>query len=303
MRNPRPNLFVVGAPKCGTTTLDALLRQHPDIYMAEKEPHYFATDMRGRGRSVRVSDLDTYAERFGEATTESVVGETSPWYLYSSSAAENIFEYNPEAKILCVFRDPIDLIQSLHQMNVTNTTEDRVDLADALAVEARRHQGEEIPENTWLIWDLFYTDVVRFGGQLSRYESRFDSQRIRVLVFERFVSETDTVLEEVFEFLGVDPTVRPSSEAQNTAHPVRNLGIRQLIRRYRLGNLLDNIPPWLRGLGGEFLSLFTSSVDYERDPHSSTANRLREELADEVAALDERVSQNLYRWWSFESPE
>jgi hypothetical protein len=271
--------------------------------MAEKEPHYYATDMRGRGRTVRVSDRDAYERRFSKAEGEKIVGETSPWYLYSEEAASNIYNHHPDAKILVILRDPVHLIQSLHQMNVVNTTEDRIELAEALAVEPKRREGEAIPENTWLIWDLLYTDVVQFCEQIDRYKYYFPSEKIRVVLFEKMISEADGFVEDVYRFLGVNSKFKPTMEKKNASHSVRNLGIRSLVRKSPVvSRALEIIPSKVRGAIGDFLSFFSRSVDYERTLRDSTANRLRSVLSEEVDTLNERVPYDLYSWWTFTPP-
>lgn len=295
---PKPNLFVVGAPKCGTTSLDRYLRAHPEIFMSQKEPHYFAADMPEPKRSVRVADQQEYMRWFQEATTETVIGEASPWYLYSRVAAERIYSFNPEACIIVILRDPVDLILSLHQMNVTSGTETKVELADALELEGERRAGNKIPDTTHLPWDLYYRDVVRFSDQLDRFRSRFDDDQIRVLVFERFTNQTADVYRELTDFLGVRSSFQPDFETHNERHPVRNLRIRRFIRRYAgLGRLLNRIPEGMRSVGGDVISWFSGSVQYERDPSQPVCEKLRGELRGEVRRLNSMLSHDLSMWW------
>src|SRR5690606_30582215 len=82
----RPNLFIVGAPKCGTTAWVEYLSSHPEIFFCDpKEPHFFNTDI-PNFRWVR--SLDEYLKLFVRAGSKKVVGEASILYLYSQEAAE-----------------------------------------------------------------------------------------------------------------------------------------------------------------------------------------------------------------------
>lgn len=294
----KPNLFIVGAPKCGTTSLDRYLRAHLNIFLSQKEPHYFAADMPEPKRSVRVSDRSEYMDWFREASNEKVVGETSPWYLYSEVAAERIHSFNPEARIVCLLRDPVDLILSLHQMNVTSGTETEVELPDALELEERRRKGNCIPDTAHLPWDLYYRDVVRFPEQLARFRSRFNDDQIHVLIFERFTDQTSDVYRELLQFLGVWADFQPDFEVHNERHPVRNLGARRFLRRYTgLGRLLNQIPEEVRSFGGDLISWFSDTVQYERDPSQPVCERLRKELRPEVKRLDNMITKDLRTWW------
>ncbi|NLF38083.1 sulfotransferase, partial [bacterium] len=102
-----PDFFIVGAPKSGTTALHAYLGRHPSIFVpARKEPHFFGSDIVS---PAFVRDRDAYLSLFAGATTEARVGEASIWYLYSKRAAREIKEFNPDARIIIMLRNPVDM--------------------------------------------------------------------------------------------------------------------------------------------------------------------------------------------------
>ena len=115
---PRPNFFILGAPKCGTTSLATWLGAHPQVYMSpDKEPHYFNADDRHPG----VSSLERYEQLFAGAGAEhAAVGEASVWYLYSKVAVANIEEYCQEPRYIVCLRNPVDMAHSLHEQQVVN---------------------------------------------------------------------------------------------------------------------------------------------------------------------------------------
>ncbi len=126
MARPVPNLFVVGAPRCGTTAMFRLLAQHPDIAVCDpKEPYYFCTDFheesdRHAGRATRfpVRTEAQYLALFDDRS-RTVVAEATPAYLYSTVAASRIHAFNPGARILVMVRDPVELLHSLHAKMVS----------------------------------------------------------------------------------------------------------------------------------------------------------------------------------------
>ena len=83
----KPNFFIIGAPKCGTTSLATWLSGHPNVFMsAVKEPHFFNTDDRRF-----ISTLEAYENLFRAASSDHcAVGEASVWYLSSTEAVRNI---------------------------------------------------------------------------------------------------------------------------------------------------------------------------------------------------------------------
>jgi len=107
----KPDLFIVGAPRSGTTALYEYLRSHPDIFMCTpKEPNYFSFDM-NRPRAANTEE--EYLRLFKNAH-EKVAGEASVWYLYSKVAIAEIMRFNPDAKIIAMVRSPIDWFRSWH---------------------------------------------------------------------------------------------------------------------------------------------------------------------------------------------
>ena len=123
----KPDFFIVGAPKCGTTSMFHYLRQHPQIFMPDnKEPHYFGKDL------IKMSDEfidneDEYLNLFKDAKSDQKLGEASTFYLYSKSAYKEIKEYNPDAKIIIMLRNPIDFLHSLHSQLLFSGYEDELD--------------------------------------------------------------------------------------------------------------------------------------------------------------------------------
>ena len=90
----KPNLFIVGAPKCGTTFMYDYLRQHPEIFMSsQKEPHFFGKDLTRHG-TLYALRFNEYMSLFENANAEKIVGEASTFYLYSRSAPYEIHEHN-----------------------------------------------------------------------------------------------------------------------------------------------------------------------------------------------------------------
>ena len=140
----KPSFFIVGAPKCGTTSLCKYLEQHPDIFIPSiKELYYFCTDSTGKKRA---NTLEEYLSFF-EGGKGKLCGEGSVWYLFSKEAASEIYKFNPEAKIIIMLREPVSLMYSLHSMHLANgSNEDILDFKLALEAEEDRKQGKRIPE-------------------------------------------------------------------------------------------------------------------------------------------------------------
>ncbi|QYO62225.1 sulfotransferase family protein [Leptolyngbya sp. 7M] len=117
---PKPNFFIIGLPRCGTTSLSYYLRSHPDVFFPEplfKEPHFFSPDVYPQ----QIKTEAEYLKIFERANNAKRIGEASVFYIFSDFARENIQRFNPEAKIIIIIRQPVEFMISLHQKrNSTN---------------------------------------------------------------------------------------------------------------------------------------------------------------------------------------
>lgn len=201
-----PNLFIVGAPKCGTTAMHTYLGQHPEIFMSkEKENNHFATDLLSGNDPFR-SDARYFA-MFEGADDAKIIGESSVFYLFSKVAAANIYHYNPEAKIIIMLRNPVEMLQSYHAQLIYNQDEDILDFKAALKAEGKRKSGElKIKEGLRFKERLFYSEIVSYTEQVKRYLSLFGKEHVRIIVFEEFKKEPAVVYRKTLEFLNVDTT-------------------------------------------------------------------------------------------------
>ncbi|HZD26112.1 MAG TPA: sulfotransferase [Alphaproteobacteria bacterium] len=227
----RPNLFVVGAPKCGTTSLCDYLRQHPDIFIsAPKEPLFFCTDQ-VHEEPWRVSDPLRYLELFEPGAGQSWRGEGSVWYLTSEAAAQRIGEVSPDARIIIMLRNPVDMAASLHAQFVFSGNETIADFAEAYAAQEARALGRRMPRRAHAPAGLMYRDVGRYAAHVERYHRRFPPDQVKVLIFEEFVADLATGYRAVLEFLGVDPDIAPDFSIRNERHSVRSVALQRLLTK------------------------------------------------------------------------
>ena len=199
----KPNFFIVGAPKCGTTALSEYLRGHPNVFFSQpKEPHFFATDFPNHRAT---ATLEEYLALFHEVRPNHLrVGEGSVWYLYSREAVRNIYEYNLKAKLIVMLRNPVDLVHSLHSQALISIDEDEKDFEKAWNLQELRKSGKRIPKRCRTPALLQYRDVGKLGAQMERLLEAFPKEQVKVILFEDFMADTGAVYEEVLSFLGLN---------------------------------------------------------------------------------------------------
>ena len=121
----KPDFFIAGAPKCGTTAMHTYLQTHPEVFVSKvKEPSFFATDL--HNSNPLVCNIEEYLSLFAEVRDEKRVGEASTGYFYSQNAAKELKEFNPSASIIIMLRNPVDMMYSLHGQLLYQGNEDLV---------------------------------------------------------------------------------------------------------------------------------------------------------------------------------
>ncbi len=303
----RPDLFIIGAPKSGTTSLYEYLIGHPDVYMSPvKEPFYFAPDVvtGPRRRPFRYEvDEPRYLDLFRNTRDEGRVGEASTGYMISERAASLVKQFQPDARVIAMVRNPVDVIYALHNERVSHGVEDITEFESALAADDDRRAGRRLPEGSSPLGAV-YLDVGRFGEQLRRWFNEFRRDRVHVIVFDDFVADTAGCFRDVLEFLAVDPEYQPPSFAvHNPSHRMRE-GILGTIRRAWVGRTARRLAPrligenrafrWARQIRHSRLTRRTGTL-----PPISTElrRRLEEALRPDVSQLSEMAGRDLAALW------
>ena len=236
-----PNFLIVGAARCGTTSLYHYLRQHPQVYMSPvKEPKFFAYEggqpdfagptrfRRGRSRQRGVyTTIETYEKLFMDVSNKVAVGEASPVYLYHPDAAERIHRHIPSARLIAILRHPVERGYSHYCLHVLACKEPASSFEEALQEEERRIRHNWYPGFHYKQWGFYC-------GQLKRYLNLFDRSQVRVYLYKDLVRNPVELLREVFRFLGVDDTFVPDiSTRYSTSALPRSRKLHALLTRHR----------------------------------------------------------------------
>ncbi|MDQ7026705.1 MAG: sulfotransferase [Anaerolineae bacterium] len=184
----KPNLFIVGAGKSGTTALYEYLRQHPAIFMSEvKEPHYFASDFhvtQSISTFSHYTDELTYLTLFQNAKNVQWLGEASPSNLPSLVAARQIYDFNPDSRIIIILRNPIQTVYAAYYQLHFSQIEPLATFEEALAAQTARHSGYLLPKNLRVHPNLLqYYDVMNFPPQVQRYLDVFPREQVHIIIY------------------------------------------------------------------------------------------------------------------------
>lgn len=291
----KPEFFIVGAPKAGTTSLYHYLIQHPEIFMpVRKEPYFF-----GNWREDGKKDLQEYLNLFGGVPESKVAGEASTAYLYLRSAAEEIKEFQSGAKIIIVLRNPVERAYSQYWHHVRNGLDNTFE--EELESEEKRIREGWRGFRPGLVPPAYYIESGRYSKHVEHYMKTFGRERVRVYLFEDLVGDPQAVCRDTFEFLGVDPVHQISTgQVYNSSGPLRSPTF------YRL---LFSVPTWIREPVKQALPLgvlkkvregkelmLQKNIKAVPDMKLKTRAYLQQVFKDDVLYVEELTGRDLSHW-------
>jgi hypothetical protein len=287
----KPNFFIIGAPKCGTTSLAAWLAEHPQIYMSPiKEPHHFNSD----DDSI-VKDREHYETLFrGAGDQHKAVGEASVWYLNSHVAVPDIERYVPSPQYIVCIRNPIEMAYSLHEQQIVNGNEHIQDFATAWSHQEERLAGKKVTRWCREPKHLAYGPACSIGSQLERLYTTVPKSRVLVIVLDDMKVDPDRQYRRVLRFLGVENDGRTAFPVLNTAKERRLPWLRQIVRF--AGNIKQRVG--LRKGFGVLRKIDNLNTRYRaRQPLSEPMRRsLQEYFRDDVEKLGFLLERDFGHW-------
>lgn len=216
----KPNFFIVGAPKSGTTALYNYLKQHPQVYIPKKEICFFSPDL--LFRTPHLSEA-VYLSYYAGATGQKAVGDGFIFHLLSECAAQEIKKFNPEANIIMILRNPVQMVYSFHSQLVFNGDEPIEDFEKALDAETSRREGKLIPPYYRCpLQAFFYSSVAKYYEQVLRYKSVFPEHKVHIVFFEDFKADTEKEYRNLLKFLALDEIIPDSFDVINSNKALRS---------------------------------------------------------------------------------
>jgi Sulfotransferase family len=194
-----------------------------------KEPHFFATDLKPYPI---IQTPEAYAALFRDRTPDHLAaGEASVYYLRSTAALPNIRAFNPDARIIAMFRNPVDMVYALHAQLLYVSEEPVADFEAAWRLQSRRAQGLDLPKRSRGSFLLQYGEFARFGTQVERLLANFPESHVKLILHEDFAADPERVYREVVRFLGLPHDNRTEFPRVNDSKRARVPWLRDFLRK------------------------------------------------------------------------
>lgn len=292
----RPNLFILGAAKCGTSSLHEYLSQHPDVCMSNpKEPRFFEAEWERGGDAYWRGCWAHYAG-------EPVAGEARPANLFLPYVPERVHALAPDARLVVVLREPgarafshwwQRVQQGLETLPFLDALKDNLRRIEAGigfdGPEGERRWREALLPDSGTVRVTTYLDTGYYAEQLRRYLALFPAERVKVLLTDDLERGTDQALRDVHAFLGVEPRPLENPEPRLVAPRQGGAKVLRALRAMRIGRALPNAwkDPARRAVG---------RLGKRAKPEPHEVRWVREHFAERNADLASLIGRDLSKW-------
>lgn len=272
----RVDFMVIGAQKCGTSSLAKQLAEHPDICLCKiKEPGYFD----------RTEDWEAGLEeyhRLYSPTDGQICGEASTMYTFLpewQGTHTRLFAYNPDLKLIYIMRQPVERVISHYSHRLV------------------RGRVKDPPEVT-VFADPTYTNRTRYGVQIIPYLELFGRENILLLIFEEYISNQLKTLQQIAMFLGISAD---AFEDIGTAVNHRSVGEWQLkypaIRKIASSSVFQSIRPYLpASIRKPVRPFFSNKLEKKMEFSPASKETIWRFLENDVQTIEELLGRRLDMW-------
>jgi hypothetical protein len=218
------DFFIIGSPKCGTTTVHEALRQHPDVFLPASKDKWFLID--DVPNHVGEAELPAYYAGYRD---EALVGCSEASLLTFPSGIARVHQYNPDARLIAMLRNPVDRAYSAYWFSRRNLLEDSETFEQALAREEERATGDHRA-----FANLRYQAQGRYHEQLDAVYKHFPREQVFVGLFDDLKASPQAFFGSLLDWLGVDPAkLEPAviEQRHNGAGMPRSLTLQRLLVR------------------------------------------------------------------------
>ena len=300
MRNNLPNFLIVGAAKCGTSSLHNYLNQHPDVFMPSyneqgmkvKEPRFLIKDLVKDRLHNGVWNVEEYKSLFNEVKNEISIGESTVLYLYYyDHAIHNIKKYlGKNVKIIIMLRNPTDRAYSAFQ-HVSRGLKEQNSFEEALKIEKGRMNKESS-----LTPMVMYKEMGLYHDMVRAYKENF--KNVHIIFYEDFRDDTEGEIKKIFKFLELSLSVNIDFVSRHNVGGKRwkNEKMKHVFMKNNpLKSALKKVVPKSLRKGVRD-TLISASTDKVAPMKENTRIKLNAFFKDDVKKLSDLLNRDLTHW-------
>lgn len=264
------------------------------------EPQFFCADFPG---VAQVRGKRDYLRLFETAPPRALRGESSAWYLFSQLAPRRIIQSKPNARMIVMLRNPVDMAISLHNQLVYSLREDVHEFETAWELQEQRKAGESLPRHCREPAHLQYREVCSFAHQLERLFTFVPRRQVKIVLLEEMLRDPRATYLSVLDFLGLPDDGRTHFPQVNRGSSYRNRTVVDTLNRlprdldpllYRAKNIANR--------SGFRLLRVLKKANTKREPPRPLSPAFRAHLAAifgaDVRETERILGRHLDPWWT-----
>ncbi|GLB48137.1 sulfotransferase family protein [Neptunitalea lumnitzerae] len=289
-----PDFLIIGAAKCGTTSMADYLAQHSKVFIPKiKECRFFSgmtPDFKGPGDYVvnqeMITEIGDYVNQFS-GQEQKFLGDASVDYLYYyKNTIANIYKYYPKdklPKLIISLRNPVNRTFSMYA-HLKRDLRETLSLPDAIAAEKEREEAH------WE-WVWQYTAASLYCKQVQYFLEHYDADKIYISIYEDFVKDTEQGMKGIFEFLELDVEYINTEKILNPSGEAKNKTLQRLI--VNKGPVVASIKKLIpQGLKDYFVAKNLKSFRITEDDIAL----LQPIFKEDIAQLEKLLNKELIDW-------
>jgi hypothetical protein len=288
-----PNLFIIGVPKAGTTSIARYLQEHPDILVSKPKETCFHILEYDRG-------LKYYLQKyFNEYSGQQVVCDASIMNMYFSElTASKIHRDFPECKLLVILRDPVERAYSDYRSAANDGLET---LSFEKAFEA---ENSRLKNDQWPLHVRMYFERGMYFKQIQKYLDYFDLKKIKFVIYEEFFNDPFQGILDLLKFLEVteDFKIDVKKAYNKNEWQVRNIYLQRFLRPdHKIGTIVKKILPDSLRLRGKDKLLKLKQYNLKKTEWSRIDDKFKKHLSEYYAESNHNIEKYLgiqvSKWW------
>jgi len=283
------DFFLVGAARCGTTSLYNYLNNCEDVFLPKvKEPNFFSEVDSPKSEDFElpkpdkiyhskiINSKEVYDSLYENSNENQIKGDTSPSYLWDTNTAQKLYNHNPDAKIIISLRHPVDRAYSHYIMNYYTGVDTNKTFQDAI----------KAPKNASWGSCNYYLEMGNYYHQVKTYYDVFPKEQIKILVYEDWTNNLNE-LSELFKFLNIRITdsVFTRNVERNKIKPVKKIFLLNFLRQNEIKRVFKKI------LKQEHIDQLKSYFFIDNKEIEKLDQKLRIELSKEFIETTKKLSE------------
>ncbi len=278
MNQKSPKFIIIGAGKCGTTSLHNYLDQHPQVYICPQKETFFFMAEEKRQQNQKwgaVTSIEEYSKLFSQAPENSVIGEISTVYYSHKDSASLIHQYIPQTKIIAILRDPAQRAFSDYQMHFRKGREKR-DFSTTIKAQRK-----------YIRQGFYYAELKPFFEIFAR-------DQIKILLYEDLCKNSLSFMQDLFRYIEVDDQFIPdmSKRGRDSALPKNAVLNRLLSKQNLLTKALTNLIP------NSITNKLIKQNSYKPKLSDKDRSQLVQIYREDILQLQELLELDLSAWLS-----